>query len=177
MKKLLIASLIIGFLPNIAGAQQVAVNKTKNPTALPAAETSATLSGKELRKAEREKVQFAKTTKAFARDFKNTADVTWSSGKSGYTAMFTKDNVKTIAWYSKSGHLTYAVLSYGPEKLPAREQDVIANAYDGYKITHVQEVHQDNIVVYVVHLESDRNIKLVTVCEGATNIYRQYQKQ
>lgn len=177
MKTLLIASLIIGLLQNVVSAQQVAANKIKNPADLITKETSTNLTAKESRKTEREKAHFAKTTKAFDRDFANAGTVQWSSAKSGYTAMFTKDNVKTIAWYGKGGNLTHTMLSYGPEKLPAREQDVIASAYDGYKITYVNEVHQDNIVVYVVHLESDRNIKLVTVCDGVTNIYREYQKR
>ena len=177
MKKLLIASLI-GLLPTLLNAQHVAINnKIKSPAEPAATATSANVSAKELRRAEREKLQFAKTTKAFSRDFKNASDVQWSASKSQYTASFSKDNVKTIAWYTKGGNLTYKMFTYGAEKLPAREQDVIAAEYDDYKITLVNEVHQNDIVVYVVHLENDRNIKLITVCDGITNIYREYRKQ
>jgi hypothetical protein len=177
MKKLLIASLI-GLLPTLLNAQQIAKNnKIKSPAELTATTNGTNVSAKELRKAEREKFLFAKTTKAFNRDFKNASDVQWSASKSQYTASFTKDNVKTVAWYTKGGNLTYTMHTYNAEKLPSREQDVIASEYDDYKIKLVNEVHQNDIVVYVVHLENDRNIKLVTVCDGYTNIYREYRKQ
>jgi hypothetical protein len=176
MKKLFIASLI-GLLPTVLMAQQVAINN-KRPE-LPAAVASAagtTKTAKEMRRAERETRQLARTTKAFDRDFANASNVQWSSGSNGRTASFTKDNVRTIAWYSKGGNLQYTMLTYGADKLPAAEQQVIESEYGNYDITLVNEVHQNDITVYVVHLENKRNIKLVTVCNGATNIYREYSK-
>lgn len=176
MKKLFIASLI-ALLPTVMMAQQVAINdkKIELPAAVSATSSEAK-TAKELRKAERESRQFARTTKAFAHDFANAPGVQWSSSNSGHTASFTKDNVKTIAWYSKGGNLQYTMHTYGPDKLPTAEVQTVQSEYRGYKITQVNEVHQDDITIYVVHLEDDRNIKLVTVCDGVTNIYREYRK-
>jgi hypothetical protein len=176
MKKLLIASLI-GLLPTIMMAQDVAINN-KLPE-LPATVTSSSTDAKttkELRKAARETKQFARTTKLFARDFENASNVQWSSSNNGHTASFTKNDIKTIAWYSKGGKLQYTMLTYGADKLPAAEQEVIKSEYGDYDITLVNEVHQDDITVYVVHLENKHNFKQVTVCNGATNIYRAYRK-
>lgn len=183
MKKILLACLI-GILPTFLMAQHVAMNdKIKNNTDFSTA-VAATVDGtagnaktaKEIRKAERETKLFTKTTKAFSHDFENASNVKWSSANDGYTALFTKDNIKNVAWYSKGGYLRNLMLTYNADKLPNREQEVIRNEYKGYKITSVEEVHQDDIVVYVVHLEDDSHIKLVTVCDGATNIYRTYKK-
>ncbi len=178
MKTLLIASLI-GLLPIVSTAQDVALNETIKTLTERHAATSGneTLTAKAARKAQREKAHFAKTIKAFSRDFGNQAGVQWSAGKSDYTAAFTQDGVGIIAWYDKSGNRTYTVFSYAPEKLAAREQAVIAKEYSNYKIRFVQEVHQNDTVVYLAHLENDRHIKLVTICDGATNIYRDYRKQ
>lgn len=184
MKKILLAGLI-GLLPAFMMAQNVAINgKIKSNTDLQGtvagtgitAANLDTKTAKEVRKAERETRHFAKTTKAFRRDFKNVSGAQWTSEKDAYVVTFTKDNIRNIVWYGKGGGMIYTMLSYSADKLPRREKDVIQAEYGGYKITYVNEVRQNNIIVYVVHLEDERNIKLVTVCDGLTNIYRAYKK-
>ena len=133
-------------------------------------------SAKALRKTAKENRQFSHTTKAFSHDFENAAGVKWTSTKSEFIASFTTGDIHTIAWYGKSGCLKYCMLTYGANKLPKREQRIIGEEYEGYNITSVDEVHQNDIVVYVVHLENASDIKLVTVCDGATNVYHEYKK-
>lgn len=188
MKKILLASLI-GFLPAMLIAQPVAMNSKDNtrlPVATEAGITTANAMGglanssaksaRELRKAERETRQFARITNAFSHHFENVSGVRWSSGKSEFVASFIKDGNRNTAWYNKGGNLLYSMQTYTADKLPHREQAIIRNEYNGYKMTSVDEVRQHDIIVYVVHLENDRNIKLITVCDGATNVYREYRK-
>jgi len=188
MKKFLFASLI-GLLPGLLMAQNIVMSTTKSNTASKAAivysTTDNTLtnaanndgkSAKTLRKEAKENRQFTRTAKAFSRDFDDMHDVRWSSTKREFVASFTKDNVRTLVWYSKGGNLLYTMMAYSADKLPKREQRVIHSEYDGYKIASIEEVHQNDIVVYVVHLENDSYIKLITVCDGATHMYREYKK-
>jgi hypothetical protein len=185
MKKILLAGLI-GFVPILLTAQAIALNATTKNNEPVASATfknagsgssgSSAATAKAIRKSARENRQFSHTTKVFNRDFENASGVTWTSTKSEFIASFTKDNVHTIAWYGKSGSLLYSMLSYGADKLPKREQRIIGDEYEDYKITSVDEVHENDIVVYVVHLENASDIKLVTVCDGATNVYREYKK-
>lgn len=183
MKTFFLASLI-SLLPTLLMAQQTEMNdNVKSNAAVPvliagagASSDNAAKTAKELRRAEREKAQFAKTTKAFSRDFENASGVRWSTGKSQHTAMFTKDDIKTTAWYSKGGSLLYTMLSYNADKLPAFERNLIKKGFRGYQITHVKEVREADVVVYVVHLEDDESIKMVTIRDGIVDIYRDYQK-
>jgi hypothetical protein len=183
MKKMLFLNLI-ALVPFLIYAQDIAF--TKNVT-LPSTAASITTASdptgspvktaKTVRREARESKQFDKAKELFSNDFENASNVNWSTGAKEFTASFTKDGMSHVAYYSKSGGLRYSMVSYGADKLPAEEQRIIRNAYDGYKITWVNEVHQNDITVYVVHLENDREIKLITVCDGATNIYQQFKKQ
>lgn len=69
------------------------------------------------------------------------------------------------------------MISYYEQTLPDDVKSIVKDHYEDYKIAKVNEVHQDNIVVYVVTIENDKNIKLVTVCEGELNIYQEYKKR
>ena len=186
MKKVFITGLI-GLFPFLLIAQQVALNnKTTGKAPAPVAtitnvassETTnnTAKSAKAVRKEARETRHFEKTTKAFSQDFANASDVQWTTGKNEYVASFTKDGAQNRVWFSKGGSILYSMLTYGADKLPSREQNIIHNEFKEYKITSVDEVHENNITVYLVHLENDRNIKLVTVCDGDTNIYQAYKK-
>jgi hypothetical protein len=184
MKKILFLN-FIALVPFLMNAQDLALNKNVTlPGAATASITNATdaagnpvKASKVARREARESKQFNKASKLFIKDFANASNVTWNKGANEFTATFTKDGMNHIAYYGKSGGLRSSMVSYGPEKLPADAQRVIRDTYDNYKITWVNEVHQNDITVYVVHLENDREIKLVTVCNGDTNIYQQYQKQ
>lgn len=183
MKKFFLASLI-GLLPTLLMAQPADMkDNVKSNMTLPvmiagsgASTDNTPKTAKELRRAERETRQFAKTTRAFSHDFENASNVRWSSGKSQHTATFTMDGIKTIAWYSKDGSLLYTMLSYDEDKLPGYEQNVIKKEFRGYKITHVKEVREADVVVYVVHLQDDASIKLVTIRDGVTGLYRDYKR-
>lgn len=184
MKKILITGLI-GLFPFLLIAQQVAMtNKDANKTRFATTGTLTSADGskntaksaKALRKEARETRHFDNITKAFNQNFKDVSDVQWTSGKNLFVASFTKEGTQNKIWYTKGGGILYSMLTYGPDKLPAREQQVIHDEYADYKMTSVDEVHQNNITVYVVHLENDHNIKLITVCDGETNVYSSYKK-
>lgn len=181
MKKIFFAGLI-GFAPFLISAQDVALANVNLPlisgTTVAASDpaTSAAKTAKSLRREARETRQFGRATKLFSHSFKNASNVSWSSKKEGFIASFTDAGKRSVAWYGKDGSLLYSMASYSADQLPAAEQSVVSDAYAGYKMKWVDEVHQDNTVVYVVHLENDRNIKLVTVCDGNTNVYRDYRK-
>jgi hypothetical protein len=184
MKKVLFINLI-ALVPFLMNAQDIAFNKNATLPGNASASISTVSdptgnpvkTAKTVRREARENKQFGKANKKFSQDFKDASNVNWNSGAKEFTASFTKDGMNHIAYYTKSGGLRYSMVSYGADKLPAEEQRIIRNDYDGYKITWVNEVHQNDITVYVVHLENDHQIKLVTVCNGATNMYQQFQKQ
>ena len=177
MKKNLFA-ILIGLMPTLLMAQPLALN---NKTSLPPNASVASTNNdanpaKATRRAARESKQFNKTTKAFSADFKNASDVQWTSDKINFVGTFTKVGTRNMVWYGKNGQLLYTMLTYSSDKLPKAERRIMEDEFGDYKITLVDEVHQGDTIVYVVHLENDHHIKLVTVCNGETNIYQDYKK-
>lgn len=181
MKKIVIISLI-GFLPALLSAQDLALNKIAVPgssdNSITAADPATTTvkTAKTARREARATKQFDRTSKLFNHDFKDATHVIWTSQKDGFVASFTTADARNVAWYAKDGSLLYSMRTYSADKLPDAEQKIIQNAYSGYKMKFVNEVHQNDVVVYVVSLENDRAIKLVTVCNGATSLYRSYKR-
>lgn len=181
MKTVLVARLI-SLLPTLATAQQRAANRPMQPklyasvAGIEAPADNNAKTAKELRQAERETRQLARAAKAFSEDFKFASNLQGPSGKHEYVATFRKDAIKTTAWCNKGGLLLYTLLSYNGDRLPACEQEVLKKEFCDYKITQAEEVHEADVVVYLAHMENDRNIKLVTIRDGVTNIYRAYRK-
>src|SRR6476619_7618862 len=166
MKKNLFA-ILIGLMPTLLMAQPLALN---NKTSLPPNASVASTNNdanpaKAARRAARESKQFNKTTKAFSADFKNASDVQWTSDKINFVGTFTKEGTRNMVWYGKNGQLLYTMLTYSSDKLPKAERRIMED-----------EFLQGDTIVYVVHLENDHHIKLVTVCNGETNIYQDYKK-
>ena len=81
-----------------------------------------------------------------------------------------------MAWYSNSGAQTYAMVSYDESLLRKDVKRIVNNAFEDYNILLVNEIHKDGIQIFVLTIENEKNIKLVTVCEGELNIYKQYKK-
>lgn len=131
---------------------------------------------KEVKKAAREFKQFNRINKSFERNYKGASDVKWNKHETGYTGMFMKDGMRHMAWYNNGGAQTYAMITYYESNLSNEVKEIVNNAYKDYKILLVNEVHKDDIIIHVITIENEKNIKLVTVCEGQLNIYKEYRK-
>jgi hypothetical protein len=137
---------------------------------------SSSKSAKEVKKAAREFRQFNKISNNFDRAYQGATNVSWKKEKSGYSCSFNYNGLQNLAFYNNGGSLHNSMVSYDEHRLDEDVKSIIKDAYRDYKIVVVNEVHQGNIVVYAVTIENDKNIKVVTVCEGELNIYEEYRK-
>lgn len=139
-------------------------------------ENSTSKSMKEVKRAAREFKQFNRLSKNFEARFKGASNVIWDKHETGFNGFFTKDGLRNMVCYSKYGYLLNSMVTYYEDRLDKSIKRIIKDAYEDYKILLVNEVRQDGITVYVVTIENEKNIKLVTVCEGEINIYKEYKK-
>ena len=131
---------------------------------------------KDVKKAAREFKQFSRITKNFEKSYQGASDVKWDKHQTGYTSAFMKDGLRHMAWYSNSGAQTYAMVSYDESLLRKDVKRIVNNAFEDYNILLVNEIHKDGIQIFVLTIENEKNIKLVTVSEGELNIYKQFKK-
>ena len=171
---------------HIGNAQNIAFNSkmidpsliaslSSDSSAQPAASTKASVISS-MDKSSKEFKHYNRAMVSFGNEFKDAQDVKWGSNAEGFTASFTKADTRNVIYYTKNGAQLYRLTSYSGDKLAADIQQKVHDAFAGYKITWVDEVHHFNDLIYVVHLENDQNIKLVLVADDEITIYREYAK-
>lgn len=137
---------------------------------------SSTSSAKEIKAAAKEFKQFNRLTQNFATDFKGASNVHWTKGKTRYAGQFTKDGLQHMVWYSKGGRLTTSMVTYGEDMLPEDVRLIVEDSYSNFNISSVNEIRQYDILVYLITLENAKHIKIVRVCDGELDVYREFRK-
>jgi hypothetical protein len=104
-------------------------------------------------------------------------NLSWNKGVDGYVASFSRDGIRHAAYYNNGGSLTYLVISYGEDKMPAEIRRMVKSTYFDYSISWVSEIHNDDKVVYLVNIEDANHIKQVVASEEGLKIYKEFDKQ
>ncbi len=184
MKKV-ITSLALFLLPALALTGGLQAQQFPSPSMASFTKTSHSLttsgnsnpkSTKEMKKAARESRQFSRVTQAFEQAYPGATFISWTRQNNAYAGTFTQNGLKHLVWFRTDGSLINSMVTYGAQHLPEDVSKLVKSSYKDYTISLVNEVHQDDIVVYLVTLENEKFIKQVTVCEGDINLYKSYRK-
>jgi hypothetical protein len=92
-------------------------------------------------------------------------------------AKFALQNKAVKVLFNNKGNWTYTILTYYEDELPANVKNLVNNAYAGFDITLVQEIHQQNVTCYKVSIENCRNFKQVLVSDDNIALYEEFVKQ
>lgn len=104
--------------------------------------------------------------KSFQKAFPEAENLKWYMLNKDYLAKFIEGDMKHNALFSKKGKLKYDV-SYGTESsLPEEVRTKIKGAYADFNITHAANIKEAERNIWVVNLESLKQIVLVRVEEG-----------
>jgi hypothetical protein len=83
------------------------------------------------------------------------------SGK-GHVVHSVIDGRKSMTAYDKKGKWVYTIEQYGINDLDKSLADRVRSVYYDYNVLVIQKVEQPGMdVVYVVHLENEKSIKIV----------------
>ncbi len=121
-----------------------------------------------------------KALKDFKKFYREVADVKWHSNEFTYTATFDSNGINTTVYYDKKGHWRGELKNYKEDKLDRNVRSIVKREYYDYKIFHVQEIEtseSNGIPTYLVHIETDNDIKAIWVRDGAMGIYEQFKNQ
>jgi hypothetical protein len=90
------------------------------------------------------------------------AENTSSKSGKGYVVRSVIDGHQSMSAYSKNGKWIYTIQQYNPGNLDKNLMDRVRSVYYDYGVTAIQKVEQPGMeVVYVIHLENEKSIKIV----------------
>jgi hypothetical protein len=101
----------------------------------------------------------------------------WYKTSQGYIAEYAAGPVKARFVYNQKGDWIYSILTYGQKGLPEEVRKLVRSEYYDYEITWVKEVNEEDVVVYVVHLEDEASWKEVAVQDGEIRVLKAMCKQ
>jgi hypothetical protein len=85
-----------------------------------------------------------------------------SISEKGYVVHSVIDGRKSTTAYDKKGNWVYTIQQYTIDDLDKNLKDRIRSVYYDYDVATIQKVEQPGMdVVYVVHLENEKSIKIV----------------
>ena len=112
----------------------------------------------------------------FANTFSVQAPVIWTLEKAGYRAYFSKNGTQHRIMYNKKGRWIQTIKSYSRELLQTKILDAIENAFDGYEVVGVSEVHIPGYTVYFTNIQSRRRLKEVVYYNGHITVRNEYDR-
>lgn len=87
----------------------------------------------------------------------------WYKLSQGYLATFREGTVESRYMYDVKGNWLYTLLTYAEKDLPVDLRRGIRSTYYDYSISWAKEVRQGEDVVYIVHIENEKEWKNLSV--------------
>ena len=104
--------------------------------------------------------------KDFKRSYGNIQSARWFRTNNGYGVSFKQTGISTTVFYTGSGAVDSRVSYYFEDKLPPHVRSIIGSNFYDYSITHVAEVHKNDVTAYVIKIQNSKYVKAVKVIDG-----------
>lgn len=113
-----------------------------------------------------------KVANSFSHHFKDATQPQWLQINKNFVVDFILNDRKNKAVFTPNGTLVYD-LSYGTEKdIPDDVRKQIQNDYKDYDITYAIKVNTGQNTAWVVNLESDKKILVISATDGELNVIK-----
>jgi hypothetical protein len=110
------------------------------------------------------------TSNSYATDNKS------SKLKKGYVVHSVVNGHQTMTAYNKKGKWVYTIQQYSLDNLDKNLMDRVRSVYYDYGVIAIQKVEQRMDVVYVVHLENEKSIKIARVTNDEMELVKDFIK-
>jgi hypothetical protein len=117
-----------------------------------------------------------KAVRNFDKNYKTVINENWYEVSNGYLAKFTSNGNDNMAAYDRKGHWQFTISYYDEKKLPAEVRATVKSTYYDYSITRVEEIHIDDKIIYLVHMQDDNTWKNVRICNGEMEVAEDFNK-
>jgi hypothetical protein len=109
----------------------------------------------------------SKATRDFQTRFQKVDNAMWFSNQNGFMSYFIKNGYGNRVFYDKKGHWLFSLILYAEDQLPVDLRASVKSKYFDLAITLIEEVHTNDGMVYIVHLEDKSNIKILRLSNDA----------
>jgi len=112
----------------------------------------------------------------FKKSFKDVSNEKWYSIRNGFLVEFSLNSSRNRVVYDKKGNWRFTVSYYDEKNLPAEIRAIVKPVYYDYTISRVEEVHADDQIIYIVHVQNNSSLKTLRVCEGQMDLIEDFHK-
>src|SRR6476620_2130904 len=116
----------------------------------------------------------SRVLKSFQSSFKNATEVDWTVSSNFYKANFTLNGQYVAAYFDESGHMMAITRNISSTQLPISLQTNLKNNYEGFWITNLFEVANDEGTTYYVTVE---NADTKLILKSSNSDWVTYQKE
>ncbi|HMI61420.1 MAG TPA: hypothetical protein VK518_10935 [Puia sp.] len=119
-----------------------------------------------------------KALRDFSRTYKGIGDAQWIQLKEGgFVCEFTDKMILSRVIYDKKGNWLHTIAGYGGDKLAKDKRAMVRSTYYDYDITYVDEIDlPGNKKVYLIHLQDEKSIKIIRICNDEMEMIEEYEK-
>jgi hypothetical protein len=117
-----------------------------------------------------------KAMREFKKTFRDVSNEKWYSVKNGFLAEFSVNTTKNRVVYDKKGNWKFTVSYYDEKGLPAEIRAIVKPVYYDYAISRVEEVHANDQIIYIVHVQNNSSLKTLRISEGEMDLIEDFPK-
>jgi len=121
----------------------------------------------------------AKAVKDFKKSFAGASNEKWFIVPAGFTTKFEQNGMEIRVDYDKKGRWAGTMKSYDEKRLPSDVRHSVKSVYYDHSIIWVREItvpEYPDIIVYIIHIENEKNFKNLQVIDGDIHIMEAYDK-
>ena len=113
----------------------------------------------------------------FNRNYAGATDVSWFTDKDAIAVSFKIGALRSHVVYDKNGNRMHTILNYYEGGLPQHIRQMVKGTYQNLNISLVQEILEDGVQVYKIHLEDDAFMKQILICNEEITEYQNFKKR
>jgi hypothetical protein len=118
-----------------------------------------------------------KALRYFKKQYKDINDEKWYTLSNGYLAEFNANSSKNLVVYDKKGNWKFTISYYDEKNLPPEIRSIVKPTYYDYTISRVEEIHVNDKIIYLVHIQNETSLKTVRVCNGEMELMEEFNRQ
>jgi hypothetical protein len=116
-----------------------------------------------------------KAEEDFAKWNKNAENIRWYNDANGFFVYYSINGNKARSFYNKRGNFVYNSIAYTEQFLPLKIRELVKSVYYmDYKITHVNEIRQDDQTTFLVTVTDDKVWKKLRITDEDMEVISEF---
>lgn len=119
----------------------------------------------------------SKALKNFARNYKTSADVKWTTSNDMIQAYYNEKGKQSRVFYNPKGKWMRTIVTYDETLLNKSVKSLVKRDFWKYDITCVIEAREGSLHCYFINIETAKDFKQLIVYDGEVFVHQEFQKQ